>query len=209
MTQHARPAVQISILILAAGASSRMRGADKLLETVRGTALLRHLAQLARATGLPVVVALAKTQPGRTAALEGLAVQPIWVGDAGSGMAVSLREGVSAIPQDHAVLVLLADMPDIDAVDLATVIAAYRLAPDHIHRACTATGTLGHPVVFPPWARADLLGLAGDSGARALLQAHASSIVQVPLPGTHATTDLDTPEDWAAWRSTQNKATPD
>lgn len=51
----------LMILILAGGASSRMRGADKLLERIDGQQQLARIAQAARATGLPVRVALPPT----------------------------------------------------------------------------------------------------------------------------------------------------
>jgi molybdenum cofactor cytidylyltransferase len=46
-----------------------------------------------------------------------------------------------------------------------------------------------------------LMELTGDQGARAVLQRHADKILYTALPGQHATTDLDTPEAWAAWRA--------
>lgn len=190
----------ISLLILAAGASSRMRGVDKLLEPVQGQPLLRFVALNAIGTQFPVVVVLAPNRPARAAALDGLTLNRVQVLDANEGMGTSLRAGVLAIPHDHAIMVLLADMPDLDTVDMATVIAAYRLAPTAIHRACDAAGTPGHPVVFPPWARADLLHLGGDTGAQSVLRAHADNIYLIPLPAAHAVTDLDTPEEWTHWR---------
>mgnify|MGYP006184317219 CR=1 FL=1 len=44
-----------------------------------------------------------------------------------------------------------------------------------------------------------------DEGARSVLVRHRARLRLVPLPGHHATTDLDTPEDWAAWRAAQAK----
>ena len=41
---------------------------------------------------------------------------------------------------------------------------------------------------------------AGDDGSEALWRAHRARMLTVPLPGDHATRDLDTPEDWADWR---------
>lgn len=194
-------ATAISILLLAAGASRRMRGADKLLEPVGGQALLRHVASVALAVG-PVTVTLGG--PARAAALAGLNVQIVQV--TGDGMAASLRAGVAVLPANQAVLVLLADMPEVDADDLRALIAAYLTAPDDIHRAVTAAGKPGHPVIFPPWARDDLLMLCGDSGAKPLLATYAARVRPVVLPDNHATTDLDTPEDWAAWRAAQKPA---
>jgi molybdenum cofactor cytidylyltransferase len=186
----------ITIVLLAAGRSTRMRGADKLLIRVDGQPLLARMAGVAQATLQPVVVVLAPKRPDRAAVLANLGLHIV---TGGAGMAASIRAGVAAIPADHAVLIMLADMPDVDADDLARMVAAYRDAPGLIHRAIDATGRPGHPVIFPPNHRAALLLLHGDTGARALLAAH--RVRAVLLPGTHATTDLDTPEDWAAWRA--------
>jgi CTP:molybdopterin cytidylyltransferase MocA len=100
-------------------------------------------------------------------------------------------------------LVLLADMPEICTTDLEILLAAFQRDPDHILRATAADGAPGHPVVFPNWARAELLALEGDIGAKPVLKAHADAVRHVALPANHATTDLDSPEDWAAWRKTQ------
>jgi len=189
------------ILILAAGASSRMRGADKLLERLEDQPQIARIAQAALATGLPVTVALPPDRPARAAALAGLAVTPVIAADAAGGMAESLKSGLAALPGDAAVLLLLADLPEITAEDLRTVLQAAAAAPQLIHRGTAADGTPGHPVLFPPWARAELAALQGDEGARSLLRRHADRVRAVPLPGRHATTDLDTPEDWAAFRA--------
>jgi CTP:molybdopterin cytidylyltransferase MocA len=52
-------------------------------------------------------------------------------------------------------------------------------------------------VIFPARLRDDLLALSGDAGGREILKRE--EVVLVPLPGRRALTDLDTPEDFAAW----------
>ena len=86
------------------------------------------------------------------------------------------------------------------------VVAVFRhaLAPGLILRATAADGTPGHPVLFPDWALPGLAALTGDSGARDLLQQHRDRTERVALPARHAVTDLDTPEDWAAWRAARS-----
>lgn len=194
-------AAPLHILILAAGASSRMRGRDKLLEEVQGAPLLRHIASQALATGLAVTVTLPPDRPLREAALSGLAVRQVLVPNAGHGLSASLRAGLASLPPDSAVMVLLADLPEMGTADLSTMARARDAYPDAILRGTAADGTPGHPVIFPSWARADLAALTGDDGARPVLKAQAARVVAVPLPAAHATTDLDTPEDWAAWRA--------
>lgn len=196
MTNASAP---LHILLLAAGASSRMRGADKLLETVNGHPLLHHIAMVAIRTGLPVTVTLPPNRPLRNAAITGLAVTGVTATDADQGMAHSLRAGLVHIPGDAAVMLLLADLPEITTADLQLIASAQAANPDAIIRATAADGTPGHPVVFPPWARSHLLQLTGDKGAHAIIKAHPDRVQLVTLSDQHATTDLDTPEAWAAW----------
>lgn len=188
------------ILILAAGSSSRMRGGDKLLEEVGGEPLLRRVARVALATGRPVSVVLAADRPARRAALAGLDVVEVIAADAAKGMAASLVAGVMSLPQDAAVLLLLADLPLVDRDDLIAVIAASAADPACIWRGADPDGTAGHPVLFPSDLRGDLLALQGDEGAKAVLRRHAGLVRPVSLPAGHATTDLDTPEAWEAFR---------
>jgi CTP:molybdopterin cytidylyltransferase MocA len=190
----------ISVLVLAAGSSSRMRGGDKLLETVEDEPLLRRQARTALATGLPVLVTLPLDRPRRAEALTGLDVRQVPVPNAAEGMAVSLRAGLAAAAPG-AVLVHLADLPEVTTADLMHLLDRHREAPDRILRATADDGTPGHPVLFPDWVRADLMALSGDVGARDVLRRHADRVDLVRLPGRHAVTDLDTPEDWAAWRA--------
>lgn len=193
--------MRVTILILAAGASSRMRGGDKCLELVEGLPLLRRLAGLAVATGCPVVVALPPDRPARRAALEGLAVATVTVPDPAQGMAASLVAGLAVVAADQAVLLLLADLPEITGDDLRAVLQAQAIHPTHILRGMAADGTPGHPVVFPADLRGELQALTGDEGARSVIQRHKARLLPVPLPDRHAVTDLDTPEEWAAWRA--------
>lgn len=197
----AAPPPPLQILILAAGGSTRMRGADKLTAEVEGQPLLRQLARRALASGLPVTVTLSPAHPDRRTALQDLPLTPLIVPDAATGMATSLRAGLAHLPPQAAVLLLLADLPEITTQDLTRMAAAHTATPDLILRATDAAGQPGHPVIFPPWARPDLMALSGDEGARAVLQRHAARLRLIALPDQHATTDLDTPEAWAAWRS--------
>lgn len=193
----------VPILILAAGASTRMNGRDKLLMDVGGVPLLRHVVQRAQATGQPVLVALPVEDLARRATLDGLDIQIIDVVDATQGMAQSLRAGLMAAPKEcTGILVGLADMPDITSDDYLFIINVFQGDPNvYIRRACTREGTAGNPVLLPNWALKDPSLFKGDAGARHLLRQHADKVRFVPLPDNHAITDLDTPADWAAWRA--------
>jgi molybdenum cofactor cytidylyltransferase len=187
------------LLLLAAGSSSRMRGGDKLLEDVGGEPMLTRAARMAAGTGLQVIVALRPDRPDRARVLEGLPVTPVLVPDPGDGMSASLRAAASVAPQDAPLAVCLADMPEITTEDLAALVEAYHAAGgDRVVRAASEDGRPGQPVIFPPRLRDDLLALSGDAGGRDILRTETP--ILVPLRGLRALTDLDTPEDFAAWR---------
>lgn len=187
-----------AILVLAGGASRRMRGRDKLLEQVEGQPLLRRQVAAALATGAPVVVALPPGAIERQAALDGLAAQIVEVPEAALGMGHTLAGGVAAAPEG-AVLVSLADMPEIGTDALALMLAGHEAAPDAVLRGETRDGKPGHPVLFPARLRPALLALTGDEGAHRVLKGE--QVQPVPLPGRAALIDLDTPEDWSNWRA--------
>lgn len=190
----------IATAILAAGSARRMRGADKLLEPVAGEAVLRRTARTACAIGGPVAVTLRDPDPARAAVLEDLAVTLLAVPEAAEGMAASIRAAAAwAAGLGAAGLILApADLPELAPEDFAAVAAV--LAPDGPPlRATDAQGRPGHPTAFPARLFPELAGLAGDQGARPVLTAHPPRMI--PRPSRGPTLDLDTPEDWAAWRA--------
>lgn len=195
----ARP---VPILILAAGASRRMGGRDKLMELVRGHPLIRDRAEVAlkaaSETGAEVFVTLPLLPSSRHEALSGLPLQRIPV--EADGMGASLSAGLHDLPPEApGVLVLLADMPELTAADLTQVLKGFT---DRPRRGATADGAPGHPVLLPKHLFPALGRLTGDQGAREVLRGEKVDLI--PLPGNHAVTDLDTPEAWAAWRGAQS-----
>lgn len=189
----------LPLLLLAAGQSSRMRGADKLMETIGGVPLIRRQAMAALDTGLAVHVALPAMDHPRHQALAGLDIMPLVLPESGEGMGGTLRAGVAALPDAPRFLILLADLPEITAADLALVTHAPAEGA-LIWQGAMANGTPGHPVAFDHSLRLAFAALRGDEGAKSVIKAHVGARRLVTLPDTHATRDLDTPEEWAAWR---------
>ncbi len=191
-----------AILILAAGASSRMRGGDKLLMPVGGVPCLRVIAERALSCDVPVVVALPPDRPARAQALQGLNLTRITVDDAALGMGHSIAAGIRALP-DHVTgaIILPGDMPEIGTADLEKFAALHSEKPEAIWRATDAAGTMGHPVLFPRNLFAELSELTGDDGAKSVIKRHFGRLETIALAGQKATLDLDTPEAWDAYYS--------
>lgn len=190
----------VCALILAAGASSRMRGRDKLLEPVGGIPALRSCAERALASNADAVVAVVgRGQDARRRALAGLDVAIVESAESAKGISRSIRSGLAAAPRETAALmILLPDMPETESDDMNAVIAEGGTAD--VVRATTADGRPGHPVLISRVLFPRLARLEGDQGARSAIKPELDRIRLVPRPGERALLDLDTPEEWAAWR---------
>jgi len=195
------------IVIPAAGASSRMRGRDKLLEPINGTPLLRRQTQAAIATGCPVVVTLPPNNPARETALENLSAKLETVPEADEGMAASLRHAQALLAPHQPLALLLPDVPGITTTDILAVLARFqKTGQTRITRASEQdTDRPGTPLFLPNAIAKRLADLTGDSGGRGVLRGEPVDLVR--FADDRATRDLDTPEDWKAWRRANNTPT--
>lgn len=188
-----------SILIPAAGASSRMLGRDKLMEMVDGVPLLRLIAMRAVDTGFSITIALSPDRPERRAALLDLPVTLLDVPDWADGMSATLKRGVQNLSGD--VMIVLADMPNI-TTKMMVALADGRNAHAQalIWRCVTDDGAAGHPILFDQSLIPEFANLSGDQGAAPIVKRHQDRVAMIKLGGSDARLDLDTPEDWEQFR---------
>lgn len=190
---------KIGAVVLAAGLSRRM-GANKLTAEIDGKPMVRHAVEAALAGGLDPVVVVTGHQPEAVAkALAGLDIVLVHNGDYEKGLSTSLRRGIKAMPPDCAgAMVLLGDMPAITPALIRRAIAAFDPASCAICVA-TARGRRGHPVLWGRQFFPEIAVLEGDAGARTLLARHAAQICEVEADSDAPLTDIDTPDDLAAF----------
>lgn len=188
-------------LIPAAGVSRRMRGGDKLLEPVGDKPCLQVLVERARQAGADVIVTLPSLSHPRADAVASLDAKCIAVPDAHLGMSSSLKAGARAVPKAASGLMILpGDMPAITAADMSYLWQQFEELHPPAVQATTSDGQNGHPIIFAPTLLPDFERLQGDKGAYGLLNDLGNRVLKTPLHGDRARMDLDTPEDWAAWR---------
>ncbi len=122
--------------------------------------------------------------------------------DFSKGLSSSLKRGISALPDDcDGVLVLLADMPDVSAVLIDKLIAAFDPAAERAICVATRHGRRGNPVL---WARRffpEIDALEGDVGAKALMVAYDDLVCEVEAADDAPLVDIDTPEALEAYRA--------
>ncbi|XWN30805.1 MAG: molybdopterin-binding/glycosyltransferase family 2 protein [Devosia sp.] len=180
-------------IILAAGRSTRMGAANKLIEEVDGKAMVRRVCEaalLSRAD--PVVVVTGHAPEAVAGALAGLDVRLCHNADYADGLSTSLRAGLNALPGDaDAALLMLGDMPLITADHCNSVLDGLAREGALIATA-TAGGKRGNPVAWSRRLFDELRATEGDAGGRALMSRYADALTEVEI-GTAASLDADTP----------------
>jgi molybdenum cofactor cytidylyltransferase len=193
----------IAAVVLAAGRSSRMGGPNKLLAEIGGKPLVRIVVDAVLASrARPVVVVTGHQRDKVEAALAGLSVKFVHNPHFADGLGTSLKAGIAALPAEaDGAIVCLGDMPQVDAALIDRLIGAFD--PDHgaLVVLPTIDGKRGNPVVWSRRFFPDLMAVEGDVGARYLIGRYTEAVAEVPLTGTAALTDVDTPEALAAVRA--------
>jgi molybdenum cofactor cytidylyltransferase len=116
------------------------------------------------------------------------------------GMGASLAAAVAATDRADGWIVALGDMPLIAPATIAAVRRALEDGALIAAPASARTGERGHPVGFAAALRAELLALAADVGARAIVERHRGELRLLPTDDAGIFVDLDTPEQLAALR---------
>jgi molybdenum cofactor cytidylyltransferase len=193
----------IAAVVLAAGRSSRMGGPNKLLAEIGGKPLARIVVDAVLASrARPVVVVTGHQRDKVEAALAGLSVKFVHNPHFADGLGTSLKAGIAALPAEaDGAIVCLGDMPQVDAALIDRLIGAFD--PDHgaLVVLPTIDGKRGNPVVWSRRFFPDLMAVEGDVGARYLIGRYTEAVAEVPLTGTAALTDVDTPEALEAVRA--------
>lgn len=203
MSDPASRPLKFGVVILAAGASTRM-GTPKQLLALDGKPLLVRAVEAALASpAWPVVVVLGaqaeKIRPILARLPVLVAENPAW----GEGMAASIRTGVTTLRQFSRALdaaaIALCDQPAFSADTLAQLVATQRATGRSIV-AAHYSGRNGAPALFLREHFPALAELTGEEGARALLNGDPARVATVDLP--QLALDLDTPADYAAVQKT-------
>src|SRR3984957_11235781 len=193
----------IAAIVLGAGRSSRMGGPNKLLAEIGGKPLVRIVVdQVLASRARPVIVVTGHQRERVEAALKGLPVKFVHNPHFADGLGTSLRAGVGALPAEvDGAIVCLGDMPQVDAALIDRLIGAFDPDAGALAVVPTIDGKRSNPVVWSRRFFPDLMAVEADVGARHLIGRYTEAVAEVPLTGTAALTDVDTPEALEAVRA--------
>jgi len=199
---------RIAAVVLAAGRSTRMGAINKLIAEIGGKPLVRIAAEQALASrAAPVIVVTGHQRERVEAALAGLPVRFVHNPDYADGLGTSLKAGIAAVPEDaDGAIVCLGDMPQVDATLIDRLLAAFNPERGALVVVPSIEGRRGNPVVWSRRFFPDLMTVSGDVGARHLIASYAEAVVEVPVAGEAALTDVDTPESFSAVKAEIERA---
>jgi molybdenum cofactor cytidylyltransferase len=187
----------IGLMILAAGASTRM-GTPKQLLAYRGCTLILHVAEVAiTSVCQPIVVVLGANAEQIKPEISQLPVHIVENQQWADGMSSSIRVGLEALlavnQNLEAVAIALCDQPFVSSQTINQLIEAYHLTGKPII-ASEYAGTLGVPVLFSRPLFSELMALKSNEGAKKLIKKHIHEVFSVPFP--EGSIDIDTPTDY-------------
>ena len=185
----------IAAIVLAAGLARRM-GRQKLLLDLKGKPVIRWSIEGVLQHVDDCIVVTGRDDAALRTALRDLSVRFAVNPRPQDGQGSSIAVGAAALePSTAAALVVLGDQPLTPPSVIPALLAAQQASGKAI-AAPSYRGTRGTPVLFAASVFAELRALAGDSGARAVVQARSDRVeildVDVAMPA-----DVDTPEDFA------------
>jgi molybdenum cofactor cytidylyltransferase len=187
----------VGLVILAAGASTRL-GRPKQLLPYRGRSLLRHAAETAAgSTCRPILVVLGAHAAALAGELSDLPVRAVENPRWPRGMGTSLRAGLEALeavgPEVGAVVFTLCDQPRLSSATIDSLVRAHRDS-GRLIVASEYGGVLGVPALFDRALFGEILALQEASGAKAIIAKRRPDVCGVPFP--EGAVDIDTLQDY-------------
>ena len=186
----------IGIILLAAGASSRLGKAKQLLE-FNGQTLLRRSAETGLRISDNVVVALGARSEILRQEIEDLPVKIAenkdWKAGMGGSVKIGLAKLIEANSNLEGVIIMVCDQPFVNTDLLEKLVAKYETTNAPVV-ACEYEDTLGVPAFFSAKLFPELIALEPSHGAKYLIKKYRAKTGSVFFP--EGAFDIDTPDDY-------------
>ena len=191
----------ISAILLAAGESRRMGNFKQLLQWNGKTFVECCVDNLLAAGVEEIFVVTGHREKDVRHALAHRNVKFIFNADYKAGMSSSIISGVAALPEKTtAILIALADQPQIDANIIKKVIAVFEtrqpllVVPAFENRR-------GHPIILSAKLKQEIFAIDPQEGLRQVVQAHQDETIYVEVTDKAVLLDFDYPQDYEKFLS--------
>ena len=197
--RDARATGKLAGIVLAAGLSSRMRGAFKPLLELDGTPVIRRAVEslLSEPRIHPVLVVTGYRSEDVCEALADSNLNLVYNPAHEHGeMLSSIQAGIRALPQDVGGFVLaLGDQPGVSQDTIRLLVETWERAPDSI-TIPEHEGNRGHPIIIPARCIPEILALGPAQTLKDVTHRPGQEVVQIPVDDPAIRMDIDTPEDY-------------
>ncbi|MBU8729798.1 nucleotidyltransferase family protein [Cytobacillus oceanisediminis] len=188
--------MEIWNIVLAAGHSTRMKGTHKLLKKFEDETILRYTVNKISANmASKTMVVLNRDFPELESEIRDLPVSIVWNPCPKFGISSSLAAAIESLsPECEALLITLADQPEIKVEVMNEVITKYLISKNPLI-ITSYRGKIRHPILFGQLYFNELLNLKGDQGAKLLISANKEK-AHIYYEDEEAPEDIDTIEDY-------------
>lgn len=183
---------EVCAVILAAGFSKRF-GSDKLLSDMGGRTVLQRSVENVLGTSVDKV-AVVVPNDGKLDNYLPSSVHRIYNPERTGGISTSIAAGVNFFRNSaNGILLMVADQPLVDSGTLDKLLSLFRENPSRIV-ACSVSGEIRNPMIFPARLFGSLASLKGDSGAKDLALSRVGELKTVEVD-QEKLMDVDTIDD--------------
>jgi len=187
----------ISLVVLAAGKSTRMK-VNKLLLNINEETLIEHVVRTAKSSTVDeVVVVLGYEAQKVKEHLTGLKCKLAINENYAKGQSESVKVGLAAVSGNaDALMILPADVALIDARSINKVAEEYRRSKSHIIIASHSRQS-GHPILIDRALFGEISGINEETlGLKAVISRHRAEINYVEVGTENVLIDIDTQEEF-------------
>ncbi len=187
----------ITLIVLAAGKSTRMEGCNKLLAEVQGKPMIRWVVEAALDSKVDeIIVVLGWDESLVRKVLADLPCRLVVNREFEKGQSSSLKKGLGKVdPTSRAVLVLPGDIAQIDSRSIDKVVNSYIKHGGTILVAAH-NGRHGHPILIDKGLFNEIAQITEEThGLKSVIKKHENEIRVVEVDTDIVLRDVDTPED--------------
>ena len=189
--------LNIGVILLAAGSSSRMGQSKQMLNIEGVHLLLRSTNRAVKSEAKKVIVVLGANELAHRKIIDHLPVEIITNSNWQKGMGSSLKLGAEKLllinPELDATIVMVCDQPLLTTDHLNSLIRKFKETKSPIV-ASFYLSTAGVPALFEKSLFEKLLGIDDESGAKKIIQQNMNIVQTIDFP--EGAIDLDTAEDY-------------
>jgi molybdenum cofactor cytidylyltransferase len=190
----------LSLIVLAAGKSTRMHGRNKLLARIDGKAMIRKVTEAALSSKVDEVIVVLGFEARKVQeALADLPCRFVVNREYELGQSSSVKAGLGEVGKaTQAILVLPGDVAKIDSASIDSVVDEFLRHSAKIIIAAHK-GKLGHPILLARELFDEIRQIDEQTmGLKALINKHESDVRLVETGSENVLRDVDTPKDFRA-----------